>query len=152
MDDTTQKYKVSTGRGGIGNFQKSGTRVSPKLVPQGSQTPALIQPVYSTGRGGVGNMRKNVDPKLTRIAQDVDADDIILVKTNTSHEIRRERTIEEVTDKPPTVAIGRGGAGNIVSPETSITDSNKKKPNKRHTSRKKHEKKGFWSSLRNVFA
>ncbi|CCK69475.1 Par32p KNAG_0C03710 [Huiozyma naganishii CBS 8797] len=65
-------YRISTGRGGAGNICSSSEKVSPKIIAQGSQTPSILQPVYSTGRGGAGNMRRNVDPKVTRRAQDVD--------------------------------------------------------------------------------
>ncbi|CAL9735730.1 hypothetical protein MOSE0_I03114 [Monosporozyma servazzii] len=65
-------YKVSTGRGGAGNIHYSNEKISsPKIIPEGSQTPSIISPMYSTGRGGIGNMRKNVDPVITRKAQDV---------------------------------------------------------------------------------
>ncbi|CCH60300.1 hypothetical protein TBLA_0C05040 [Henningerozyma blattae CBS 6284] len=71
MDTPTAHQYVYIGRGGAGNIHKTDSKISPKLVPQGSQTPNILHPVFSTGRGGAGNMRKNVDPKLTRIAQDV---------------------------------------------------------------------------------
>lgn len=68
----SQGYRVSTGRGGAGNMHFSNEKISsPKIIPEGSQTPNILSPVYSTGRGGAGNMRKNIDPTITRKAQDV---------------------------------------------------------------------------------
>lgn len=68
----SQGYRVSTGRGGAGNMHLSNEKISsPKIIPEGSQTPNILSPVYSTGRGGAGNMRKNIDPAITRKAQDV---------------------------------------------------------------------------------
>lgn len=69
-------FKVSTGRGGAGNIRSSTSKVAPNYIKQGSQTPNILQPIYSTGRGGAGNMMKNYDAKLTRKAQDVDEDTI----------------------------------------------------------------------------
>ena len=69
-------FKVSTGRGGAGNIRSSNSKIAPNYIKQGSQTPNILQPIYSTGRGGAGNMMKNYDAKLTRKAQDVDEDTI----------------------------------------------------------------------------
>ncbi|CCE63789.1 hypothetical protein TPHA_0F03080 [Tetrapisispora phaffii CBS 4417] len=171
------KYMISTGRGGAGNIHSSETKAAPKMVRQGSQTPNIIQPVYSTGRGGAGNMRKNVDPKLTRKAQDVEEcgeetdrspdddfiniDDVVekshdsdliddsvtpiqILKGNsvnaaisnvrsqsaTANNLSgssgrsksRRNSIKKTStggDKPKAIAIGRGGAGNMLSPSAS---------------------------------
>lgn len=67
---------MSTGRGGAGNMRSSSAKAAPTYIKQGSQTPNILQPIYSTGRGGAGNMMKNFDSKLTRKAQDVDEDTI----------------------------------------------------------------------------
>lgn len=66
-----QSYMISTGRGGAGNIHRADTKASPKIIPEGSETPSILSPVYSTGRGGAGNMRRNINPKITRKAQDV---------------------------------------------------------------------------------
>ncbi|AAS52211.1 ADR291Cp [Eremothecium gossypii ATCC 10895] len=117
------EHRVTTGRGGAGNVATIKDAPSPKLVPQGSQTPVLLQPVYSTGRGGAGNMRPNVDPQLTRRAQDVDGDDIL-------HDDRlsRSRSTQSEHQGLPARAcsIGRGGAGNILSPTNSQPCAEKK--------------------------
>lgn len=172
-------YKVSTGRGGAGNIQKSNAKASPRLVPQGSQTPSILQPVFSTGRGGAGNMRRNVDAKLTRRAQDVDdeedtiepskEDDYIepftggeveravsagVISRGTSsrdtgkshlRSVRSKRNSME--DRPVAIAVGRGGAGNIISPKPSR--SGVKKKNKPTEEKKKG---GVWSSVKKLFS
>ncbi|AET39732.1 Par32p Ecym_4712 [Eremothecium cymbalariae DBVPG len=130
----TGEHKVITGRGGAGNVAILKEAPSPKLVPQGSQTPVLLQPVYSTGRGGVGNMRQNVDPKLTRKAQDVDGDngvqnneDVISSGSLTKiKSMQSERTGGSGT--PKSYSIGRGGAGNILSPSNSMRKKDSKRP------------------------
>lgn len=192
----SQAHKVSTGRGGAGNMRDLDRRVSPHLIPQGSHTPSILQPVYSTGRGGAGNMRKNYDPKITRLAQDVDEDDEILLNGSapgfdedyigpihpeeeepleavenspnriTSHhsKLRSHHSRSSARNKLQSkrsgasggplgnssdrVMIGRGGAGNFVSPITSDEKSEKLK----HKGVKaKNSKHGFWSTLKGIF-
>lgn len=102
----TDKKYYSTGRGGSGNIQSSEDAPSPKLVPQGSNTPKLNNEFVSTGRGGYGNMVKNDDPKLTRKLQDVDSKpDIHPVTSNKSF-------------------IGRGGYGNFINKESNDNEPN----------------------------
>lgn len=171
-------YKISTGRGGAGNIQSSSSKASPKVVPQGSQTPNILQPVFSTGRGGAGNMRRNVDARLTRRAQDVDGEleeDVIELskeedyigpfsggeveralsggaisrgtgsrETGKSH-VRNVRSRRNSLEDRPAIAVGRGGAGNIISPKPSGSGARKKKPGKQ-------EKQGVWSSLKKLFS
>ncbi|QLQ79186.1 hypothetical protein HG537_0B05330 [Torulaspora globosa] len=173
------KYKISTGRGGAGNIQDSSSKASPKVVPQGSQTPNILQPVFSTGRGGAGNMRRNVDARLTRRAQDVDGEldeDIIEPsrdedyigpfsgseveravsggaisrgtgsrETGKSHLRNGRSRRNSLEDRPMTIAVGRGGAGNIISPKPSGSGARKKKPGK-------EQKQGVWSSLKKLFS
>ncbi|KAH3902635.1 Par32p SCDLUD_000216 [Saccharomycodes ludwigii] len=77
-----KEYKVHYSRGGAGNITTNSSKPRPKIVPQGSQTPIILSPVYSTARGGAGNMRKNIDPKVTRMSQDVDFDSGITKNKN----------------------------------------------------------------------
>ncbi|SCU92870.1 LAMI_0E12398g1_1 [Lachancea mirantina] len=152
-----QEYKVSTGRGGAGNVAVTSDKPVPKMVPQGSQTPSILQPVFSTGRGGAGNMRKNVDSKMTRKAQDVEYsenEDLITegnvdaidsrgsrggsLKAKNSEGLKTKRSRP---DPPKTVVIGRGGAGNILSPASS-----------RKSKSNKNEKKGLWKKIKSVFS
>lgn len=169
-------YNVSTGRGGAGNIQKTNAKASPRLVPQGSQTPSILQPVFSTGRGGAGNMRRNVDAKLTRRAQDVEdeeddfigpqgeddyieplsGDNIEVAVSNALssrsrgassrdnvHKVRSKAN--SALDERPATVVGRGGAGNIISPVASRKGQTKKK-------KQTQEKKGLWSSLKKLFS
>ncbi|AMD19598.1 HCL553Cp [Eremothecium sinecaudum] len=125
-------FTVSTGRGGAGNMLTTSESPTPKLVPSGSQTPVLLQAVYSTGRGGAGNMRQNIDPQLTRMAQDVDDDidvrvDHLSENDNELNKIHSMATSHGRPKTPPqTLVIGRGGAGNILE---------SKKSNERHKKR-----------------
>ncbi|CAR26136.1 hypothetical protein ZYGR_0E01190 [Zygosaccharomyces rouxii] len=169
---------VSTGRGGSGNIQPAKSNLSPKLVPQGSQTPNILQPVYSTGRGGAGNMRRNVNPRVTRKAQDVEQElekeDAILVSdedyispvqeedpvsatlsgaNSRSHssggskiKLQKSKTRQESNrERPKAIVLGRGGAGNIISPTSSVKDRRKEKnPKDGH--------KGMWSSIKHFFS
>lgn len=165
-------YKVSTGRGGAGNIQSTSSKLSPKLVPQGSQTPSILQPVFSTGRGGAGNMRRNVDAKLTRKAQDVDhdeeedfiephgEDDYIeplsgdnieralsgAVSSREHVQKVRSKRNSTVEERPSAIAVGRGGAGNIITPTASRKAQAKKK------GAQKANKKGVWSSFKKLFS
>lgn len=221
--DTNNHYKVTFGRGGAGNIITSHSKPKPKLIKQGSQTPSIIQPVYSTGRGGAGNLKRNIDPKLTRRAQDVDdtdaESDIIIIKSNDSravseatfkegddeedfidnehildelhqeneiqavlsnmksrlsalsgnandhdvtiipklipkatvnkadsNKLKRVKTLEKVS---PPIVIGRGGAGNIISPKSSGNKQDKKSKSKTKSGKKE---KGPWSSFLNIFS
>lgn len=104
MTDDSENVYYSTGRGGAGNIHKvksSESSSSPKLVPQGSNTPQLHNEFITTGRGGFGNMMKNDDPEKTRKAQDVDTNEVRPVTSNKSF-------------------IGRGGYGNIVSSNDNL--------------------------------
>lgn len=143
------EYKVSTGRGGAGNIATSQEKPKPKMVSQGSQTPNLLQTVYSTGRGGAGNMRRNVDPTLTRAAQDVDDDDIIdVTSSNKSGTIKKVKS-RRPSEPPKNISIGRGGAGNMLSPKSSgKTGSNKKEQGKVNDKKGKH---GFLGKLKGFF-
>lgn len=235
-------YRISTGRGGAGNITESSSKAQPNFIKRGSQTPNILQPVYSTGRGGAGNMRKNIDAKLTRQAQDVDSimpeeedvsfgevgtdtngrekhnndvedgqDDYIEPISNTDlfesagtpftavlsnirsnhdhhnnnntdstptrresqrdidiHErtkLRLKRTRSGKKEKLPAIVIGRGGAGNIVSPQPSSRSNKSNKSNKSDKSNDSNlsntipkrdnipkKKKNFFSSLVNIFA
>lgn len=170
---------VSTGRGGSGNIKPAKEDLSPKLIPQGSHTPNILQPVFSTGRGGAGNMRRNIDPRLTRKAQDVEQslenEDAILVndddyigpteeeqigttlsgannKSESSNgskiKLQKSRTRNDSNqERPKAIVLGRGGAGNIVSPSSS--SRNPKKQKGRNT---KEGHKGMWSSIKHFFS
>jgi len=84
----------SLGRGGAGNI--ADVSKSPQLMAQDLDTPTLKSSVVTPGRGGSGNMAKNVDAAETRALQDV----------------------EPVVRRPSHGAhSGRGGAGNVLSPE-----------------------------------
>lgn len=122
----TEKY-YSTGRGGAGNItHNKDITISPKLGPQGSNTPHINSEKVTTGRGGFGNIIKNDDPELTRKLQDVE-------------------------DKPirPTVSsksfVGRGGYGNIISDDIYTVTSNGKQQ------QQKPEKKGFFNKIISQF-
>ncbi|AQZ18467.1 PAR32 (YDL173W) [Zygosaccharomyces parabailii] len=176
---------VSTGRGGSGNMHPCKSNPSPKLIPQGSQTPSILQPVYSTGRGGAGNMRRNVDPRMTRKAQDVeqfaDDEDAILVgdedyigplpEENISNTLsgansrsassggsrgrlaasgtrRGSNVSPSGRERPKAIVLGRGGAGNIISPTSSSKERKKKKNSKKDG----HKNSGVWSSVKHFFS
>lgn len=216
----TEKYRISTGRGGAGNIHTSDSRASPKVIKQGSQTPSILQPVYSTGRGGAGNMRRNTDPKLTRMAQDVDADDSegsesldelmdgddyigpvhgtideelsitndlddddgtavehlghhtggrshhraagsrSRSRSRSNSKSRLSKTLSSQRShgkhkKQEKYIIGRGGAGNIISPKTSntarISSSRENKKNEEELKKKK-KKKGLFASITSMFS
>lgn len=140
-----KQYFISTGRGGAGNIKRSSSIPSPKLVPQGSNTPAITQNKFTTGRGGYGNMVENEDPKLTRKLQDVDGDN------------RKENDLHAVTSTK-SFSVGRGGFGNVVS-----ADSNsglEGSPNNLYTvvsqglkhSKHKEKKKGMFGALKGLFS
>lgn len=136
MGDDDDVY-YSTGRGGAGNIHKAkgSKEASPKLVPQGSNTPQLHNDVVTTGRGGYGNMMKNDDPEVTRKVQDVENNDVRPVTSNKSF-------------------IGRGGYGNIVSSNDNLYtvtsdgptgDDNAENPST------KPSKKGLFHKIGNFF-
>ncbi|ODV78615.1 uncharacterized protein CANTADRAFT_90931 [Suhomyces tanzawaensis NRRL Y-17324] len=137
-----KKIYYSTGRGGAGNIQKSDSAPSPKLVPQGSNTPKLHTDKVSTGRGGYGNMVSNDDPELTRKLQDVDGpskDDLHAVASNKSF------------------SVGRGGFGNVISKTRSGASSQGLSENHLYTitshgeKLKKDKKKGIFGKIKEVF-
>lgn len=101
--ESDKKVFYSTGRGGAGNIKSSSSLPSPKLVPQGSNTPALTGNKFSTGRGGYGNMVDNDNPDLTRKLQDVD-----------SHRSPKENDLQAVSSNK-SFSVGRGGFGNVIS-------------------------------------
>ncbi|SCU85657.1 LADA_0D08834g1_1 [Lachancea dasiensis] len=168
----SHNYHISTGRGGAGNVVSTSEKPSPKIVPQGSQTPSLLQPVFSTGRGGAGNMYKNVDRNLTRKAQDVDdhisggedhiepvssgGEKVHSVTSQTSalntkqhngkHTLKPSRSRH---DSPQTVSIGRGGAGNMLSASSSRTSEGDKN---RISAKNRSPKKGMWANIKNMFS
>lgn len=162
-----QSFNVSTGRGGAGNIVTSNAKPSPKIVPQGSQTPNILQPVFSTGRGGAGNMCKNVDYKKTRKAQDVDSvmispeeDEIRAVESPLSLERNTSAQSGELykdalkpkksrPEHPQAISIGRGGAGNILSPSNSRKSERGAKKGGRSS---KTAKSGLWNKVKDFFA
>lgn len=111
-DQTVNGKKIyySTGRGGAGNIQSLDSIPSPKLVPQGSNTPQLLTTKVSTGRGGYGNMVNNNDPELTRKLQDVDGPK----NTPDLHAVASNKSF----------SVGRGGFGNVVSRTRSSGSGN----------------------------
>ncbi|EMG46457.1 hypothetical protein SBY92_002610 [Candida maltosa Xu316] len=137
-----KKVYYSTGRGGAGNIQVSDELPSPKLCPQGSNTPRLHTAKVSTGRGGFGNMVNNDDPELTRKLQDVDGDatspktDLYAVASNKSF------------------SVGRGGFGNMVSRSRSA-ESHESVPNlytvTSQPDKKHKDKKGFLGKIKEIF-
>ncbi|KAK6457057.1 uncharacterized protein RJT20DRAFT_127189 [Scheffersomyces xylosifermentans] len=139
-----KKVYYSTGRGGAGNMKSSDEIPSPKLVPQGSNTPQLHTSKVSTGRGGYGNMINNDDPELTRKLQDVDGPsakaDLYAVASNKSF------------------SVGRGGFGNVVSHKSnSSKGSNSEIPNLYAVSshgeklKKDAKKKGLFGKIKEIF-
>ncbi|KAH6996710.1 hypothetical protein BGZ61DRAFT_526477 [Ilyonectria robusta] len=86
---------ASHGRGGAGNM--ADVAHTPKTDPQDLLTPTLKSSVVTTGRGGTGNMAKNMDPRETRLRQDVEA-----VPRRASSSAQH---------------AGRGGAGNVFKGE-----------------------------------
>ncbi|CAK7895073.1 hypothetical protein CAAN1_10S02608 [[Candida] anglica] len=108
-----KRIYYSTGRGGAGNIKSSSSLPSPKLVPQGSNTPQLHSEKITTGRGGYGNMIKNSDPELTRKLQDVDG----------ATQKERENELYAVASNK-SFSVGRGGFGNVMSQTKSRTSQN----------------------------
>lgn len=132
----------STGRGGAGNIKRSSSIPLPKLVPQGSNTPAITQTKFTTGRGGYGNMVENEDPEFTRKLQDVDA------------KKGKEDDLQAVTSAK-SFSVGRGGFGNVVSAENS-EGLNGSGSNNLYTvvskgSKHQEKKKGFVDRLKGFF-
>ena len=152
------EYRVSTGRGGAGNVITSHEKPAPKVVAQGSPVPNIISPVYSTGRGGAGNMRRNVDPVITRTAQDVDDGDediIDVISSNKSGGIQKVKSRRH-SDVPKNVSIGRGGAGNMLSPKTSSKKVKKQgqpqpQPQAHGSDDLHRSKSGLFTKLKSIF-
>ncbi|ODV89685.1 hypothetical protein CANCADRAFT_141971 [Tortispora caseinolytica NRRL Y-17796] len=101
------KY-VSMGRGGAGNVRSADEEIQVEEGSAGQDIPVLEQKVFTTGRGGRGNMMHNDDPKLSRMAQDIDEN--------------KEEVLEAHTGDKPTfyesgMSVGRGGYGNIRQTE-----------------------------------
>ncbi|EDK45691.1 conserved hypothetical protein [Lodderomyces elongisporus NRRL YB-4239] len=103
-----KKVYYSTGRGGAGNIRASDEVPSPKLYPQGSNTPHITTSKFSTGRGGFGNMVDNKDPQLSRKLQDVDGEEL----RDTSPEL-------QAINSNKSFSVGRGGFGNVISKSRS---------------------------------
>lgn len=141
-----KKYYYSTGRGGAGNIKSSDKLPSPKLVPQGSNTPQLQSSKFSTGRGGYGNMLKNDDPELARKLQDVDG-------PRSQEENSREDELYAVTSNK-SFSVGRGGFGNVIS-HTRSNGSKGSNSNNLMTitshGEKNGEKKGLMNKIKNIF-
>ncbi|SMN18268.1 similar to Saccharomyces cerevisiae YDL173W PAR32 Putative protein of unknown function [Maudiozyma saulgeensis] len=114
------QFKISTGRGGAGNIRSSNSKVSPNYIKQGSQTPNIIQPIYSTGRGGAGNMMKNYDPKLTRRAQDVD-EDTISNMNDIEEQIEIRNEIENINSNQSN--INHSNDDDFINPIISTTEN-----------------------------
>ncbi|GEQ72181.1 hypothetical protein JCM33374_g5867 [Metschnikowia sp. JCM 33374] len=137
-----KRVYYSTGRGGSGNIKSTSEIPSPKLVPQGSNTPKLTTPKITTGRGGYGNMVDNSDAQLTRKLQDVDGkkseNELCAVASNKSF------------------SIGRGGFGNVVSKTRSNGSSHGSNPNNLYTvvshgDKQESKKGGFMSKVKSFF-
>lgn len=140
--NSEKKVYYSTGRGGSGNIKSSSEIPSPKLVPQGSDTPKLTTSKITTGRGGYGNMVDNKDPQLSRKLQDVDGskkeNDLYAVASNKSF------------------AVGRGGFGNIVSTTRSRgstgSNSNNLYTVVSHGEKREKKKAGFMLKVKGFFS
>ncbi|KAG7195617.1 uncharacterized protein KQ657_003384 [Scheffersomyces spartinae] len=143
-----KRIYYSTGRGGAGNIKSSSEIPSPKLIPQGSNTPQLTSNIITTGRGGFGNMVKNDNPELIRKLQDVDGaapgEELTSVTSNRSF------------------TVGRGGLGNVVSKTRSHGSAHltEEVPNlyavtsngeSRESRLKKQNQKNFVGKLKNLF-
>lgn len=144
----SDKVYYSTGRGGAGNIQASSSIPSPKLVPQGSNTPQLHTNKISTGRGGYGNMVSNDDPEFTRKLQDVDGP-ISPSRENELYAVASNKSF----------SIGRGGFGNVMSNQRSSHSlSSQDKPAlmviSSHGEKLKDEpvKKGFFEKIKGFFS
>lgn len=142
-----KKVYYSTGRGGAGNIQSSSSIPSPKLVPQGSNTPQLHTNKVSTGRGGYGNMLKNDNPELTRKVQDVDR----------PASASRENDLYAVASNK-SFAIGRGGFGNVMAQlKSNRSEALHDKPtlitisSHGETLKGDPKKKGFFNKLKGIF-
>ncbi|KAI5286042.1 hypothetical protein KEM54_000103 [Ascosphaera aggregata] len=90
--------QISYGRGGAGNI--GAAKNAEHLERKDLETPTIKSDVYTTGRGGSGNMVSNDDPKVARIAQDVEAPPSLLAHNEPGRK----------------VLLGRGGAANLYSP------------------------------------
>lgn len=136
VNSGNKKVYYSTGRGGAGNIKTGDELPSPKLVPQGSNTPMINQNKFSTGRGGFGNIVKNDDPELTRKLQDVDG------KNNL-----------QPTASAKTFSVGRGGAGNVITQQKSNMSHKSDEANLYTISSHgaKTKKKGFLGKVKEIF-
>jgi hypothetical protein len=142
------KHYVSTGRGGAGNITTSDDAPSPKLVPQGSNTPQLHTNKVTTGRGGYGNMVSNDNPELTRKLQDVD------------HQVSPKENELYTQASNRSFSVGRGGFGNVIS-HTKSSSSQRSgglsdPPNlmavtSRGKKRGPDHKKGFMLKIKEIF-
>lgn len=138
-----KRIYYSTGRGGAGNIASSNKMPSPKLVPQGSNTPQLRSSKVTTGRGGYGNMVDNNDPDLTRKLQDVDGpsskskgNEISVVMSNKSF------------------SVGRGGMGNMIATGNSNNSNHLHEPklySVTSNDKYKRKKKGIFNKVKNLF-
>ncbi|KAI5303984.1 hypothetical protein KEM56_006989 [Ascosphaera pollenicola] len=97
--------QISYGRGGAGNIHSA--KNAEQLGEKDLKTPTLKSDVYTTGRGGSGNMVHNDDPKVARIAQDVEAPPNLLANNEPDRK----------------VLLGRGGAANLYSPTEEETNA-----------------------------
>ncbi|ODV68760.1 hypothetical protein HYPBUDRAFT_152089 [Hyphopichia burtonii NRRL Y-1933] len=145
-----KKFYYSTGRGGAGNIHSSSSIPSPKLVPQGSNTPQLHTKNVSTGRGGYGNMLKNDNPELTRKLQDVDGPPSV-AKENELYAVASNKSF----------SIGRGGFGNVISQTKSNSSKQSNKSQDQpvnlmaissHGDQDKSKKKGFLGKIKEYFS
>lgn len=142
-----KSFYYSTGRGGAGNIKKSDQLPSPKLVPQGSNTPHLTTSKVTTGRGGFGNMVDNNDPELTRKLQDVDQEDLTKVKS---------LELQAINSKG--FSVGRGGFGNVILNSRSRSSSEHENgvpalySVSSHGPKKQKKKGGFLEKIKEIFA
>ncbi|SGZ46367.1 CIC11C00000001968 [Sungouiella intermedia] len=141
-----KKIYYSTGRGGAGNIKSSDEIPSPKLVPQGSNTPALTTLKFTTGRGGYGNMVSNDDPELARKLQDVDGNK------------PSESELQAVTSNK-SFSVGRGGFGNVISNTRSHGSSTGSGSNNLYAvvshgekKKKQSDKKGLINKVKSIFS
>lgn len=141
------KHFVSTGRGGAGNITESGDVPSPKLVPQGSNTPQLHTNKVTTGRGGYGNMVNNDNPELTRKLQDVE------------HQVTPKENDLYTQISNRSFTVGRGGFGNVISHTKSSTSQRSgglsDNPNlmavTSRGNRRRDHRKGFMLKIKEIF-
>ncbi|QLG71418.1 hypothetical protein HG535_0B04600 [Zygotorulaspora mrakii] len=131
----------STGRGGAGNMRRN---VDAKLTRKAQDIgedddDADLESFSHSDEDYIGPVAQNGEEEeaFDRLASTVSG------KSNTSNRLHKSRTKGTET-RPKTIMLGRGGAGNIISPTTS------KKSTKRKS--RKNEKKGFWGNLKGIFS